>query len=853
TPVAADAVGIASFVGTPPTEFAVGDTTITWTAIDTSGNTRIFVQTVTVVDSIAPEINGVANYSFEATATLSTFTVDTPVATDAVGIASFVGTPPTEFAVGDTTITWTAIDTSGNTRTFVQTVTVVDSTAPSISGETNFTIEAEGISTVFTPTAPTATDLVGVVSFTSNLPPVFPLGETLVTWIAIDGSANETTFIQRVMVIDSIAPSISGDANFLVEATGVETIFTPTTPDATDTVAIESLTNNMPAVFALGETLVTWTAVDTSGNANTFVQTIVVEDTTNPAITGTASYTIEASGVLTAFSVDSPSADDAVGIASFEGAPPTEFPLGATEITWTAIDTSGNSSTFVQTITVEDTTAPAITGVAAYNVEATGELTPVTVATPTESDAVGITSFVATPALPAEFSVGETVITWTAIDTSGNSSTFIQTITVTDSVAPEITGKAAYTLEASGITTLFTPDTPIATDIVGVSSLTNDMPASFPLGVTEVTWTAADASGNTRTFVQTITVQDTIAPVINGQANFVVEATGADTSFTPTTPVESDVVGIASFTNNLPATFPLGVSEVTWVATDSSGNSTSFVQTITVQDTTSPVFGEISPLLFEANAPSISPTIATPVVTDALGVTSITSDLELPLSIGQYTITWTARDAANNVATQTQLITVLDSASPSCDLPADFIAEAEGIESELNPTAPVCIDNVGILSLNHDHSGMFPLGETVINWTAIDTVGNEVSVAQSVIVVDTTAPGLTVPDDIRVETTADSIALDLGEAIADDAVEVVELSNDAPDLFPIGETEVTWTAIDSSGNETTAIQNVVVVKKVVEKKKKKSFLGSTDSFMLLAFLALLLFRQYRVCLTRHSV
>ena len=54
-----------------------------------------------------------------------------------------------------------------------------------------------------------------------------------------------------------------------------------------------------------------------------------------------------------------------------------------------------------------------------------------------------------------------------------------------------------------------------------------------------------------------------------------------------------------------------------------------------------------------------------------------------------------------------------------------------------------------------------------------------------------------VPDDITVEATSltDNI-VDIGIAIADDLVDVSSLTNDAPQVFPYGDTIVTWTATE---------------------------------------------------------
>ena len=55
---------------------------------------------------------------------------------------------------------------------------------------------------------------------------------------------------------------------------------------------------------------------------------------------------------------------------------------------------------------------------------------------------------------------------------------------------------------------------PVATDNCAVVSLTNDAPATFPVGKTKVTWKAVDAYGNYAKAVQTVTVVDDQAPTV---------------------------------------------------------------------------------------------------------------------------------------------------------------------------------------------------------------------------------------------------------------------------------------------------------------------------------------------------
>jgi hypothetical protein len=137
-------------------------------------------------------------------------------------------------------------------------------------------------------------------------------------------------------------------------------------------------------------------------------------------------------------------ADRAIGIASAkdvcDGGPvtvtsdaPATFAAGANTVTWTATDASGRRATATQTITVVDTTTPTFTS-APLDVTA-GNCGPVSLGTVTATDDCAGTPSIANDALPT-FGIGETIVTWTATDASGNTSTATQKVTVTDTVAP---------------------------------------------------------------------------------------------------------------------------------------------------------------------------------------------------------------------------------------------------------------------------------------------------------------------------------------------------------------------------------------------------------------------------------
>ena len=121
-------------------------------------------------------------------------------------------------------------------------------------------------------------------------------------------------------------------------------------------------------------------------------------------------------------------------------------------------------------------------------------------------------------------------------------------------------------------------------------------------------------------------------------------------------------------------------------------------------------------------------------------------------------------------------------------------------------------DNVGVTLITNNAPETFELGLTTITWTASDNAGNIATAQQQVSLIDTTIPSITSPNDIEIEAESnDSNIVEIGIAIASDAVQLEKITNDAPETFPLGETIVTWIATDSSGNSVSETQLVTVV------------------------------------------
>ncbi|EIC06047.1 PKD domain containing protein, partial [Acetivibrio thermocellus YS] len=180
-----------------------------------------------------------------------------------------------------------------------------------------------------------------------------------------------------------------------------------------------------------------------------------------------------------------------------------------------------------------------------------------------------------------------------------------------------------------------------------------------------------------------------------------------------------------------------------------------------------------------------------------------------------YIYAVTAVDIFGEESGQSNLVTVTveKKEKPVLIVPTDIVAEATGQRTKVD-IGTAYVENMPDADVSNNAPEDYPLGVTTVVWTVKDKEGNViVSGEQKVTVVDTTPPELMVPMDTTVETTEEKVSVVLGEASAYDLVDgVVDVTNDAPDLYPVGTTIVTFTAVDSQGNKVSKTVKVTVIK-----------------------------------------
>ena len=405
--------------------------------------------------------------------------------------------------------------------------------------------------------------------------------------------------------------------------------------------------------YPVGSTGIRWTVTDAGGRTASCNQIITVlaqgnrppvtiscpANVTAAAPEGSCEATISASTIGTP--TTNPSDNDVEVVSErSDGRPLSDpFPGGTTQITWTATDNrNGSVASCVQNVTVTvsgDTTPPTLNvppDVSATTSSCTATLDEeLGTATAEDSGACGNSVTISRTGVPAnfDFPTGTTIITYTATDGAGNSTTGTQNVTVTESpaVPPTITAPAGVTLYTGAGATTCSVTVSNLDGTLGMATASDNCPGvtvartgvpagnTFPVGNTTVTYTATDRSGNSANDQQVVTVIDNTPPVISCPADITQNADpGLCSAFvnvgtaTATDNCDNNPTIVGTRSDNLPlsAPYPVGVTTITWTATDHAtptNNQSSCVQTITVEDKEAPVIttNGLTPMLWPAN------------------------------------------------------------------------------------------------------------------------------------------------------------------------------------------------------------------------------------------------------------
>ena len=595
-----------------------------------------------------------------------------------------------------------------------------------------------------------------------------------------------------------------------------------------------------------GTNVITVTARDLSGNIATDVLTVTKSDTQaptidilSPSVSATTMMSAVAGGYSTGAStlaMSGRASDDGAvsqvtwvndrggsGVAAGTTAwSIAAIPLkaGANVIAVTAQDGAGNKTTKTFTANWNDSVAPvvAITSPSAADIYSTGNESVAIGGT--ASDAFGVTqvawasdkggsgtaSGTTAWTVPAvALKPGANVITVTARDAAGNTSTDSITVTMADGAAPFVaittpstspdftTANATIALrgtasDASGVALVTWSNSKGGAGTAAGTTGWSVASIALQIGVNVITVSAKDTAGHVGTDVITVTRADGSAPSIAITAPAANTVTSAATVNLSGTARDDFSVAEVTWTNDrggsgsatgttswsiANAALQSGANVFTVVARDAAGNRTSASVTVT-RDGQTPTVSIVTPAAATFVTNKVAVALAGKASDDAgvkqvtwqnnrggSGTATGTSDWAVPtvaLQAGSNVITITARDGSGNVGTAT-LTVIVDTRAPAISIATPTTAstlttsEASlalgGVASDDSALAEVTwVSSTGASGAAAGTSSWstpriaLAAGVNTLTVTARDKAGNTASTTLSVTLKDAKAPGV---------------------------------------------------------------------------------------------------------------
>ncbi|MEZ5105799.1 MAG: HYR domain-containing protein, partial [Draconibacterium sp.] len=815
-------------------QFPVGTTIVTWTVTDYYGNEEIQTTEITVTDNVLPTINcSASSYTRVVDQGENYYTVGLnefkPVATDNCALTSYTnsinGTSSLngiKLTAGQHSIVWTAVDAAGNSTDCTVTVNIVTDLYPSVtclgdqsvyndSDNCDYTVSG----TEFDASSTTAgATLINDFNNSASLAgAAFPVGTTLVTWTAsqtVAGTLYSNSCSFFVFVYDNEDPVITPAANINTTTNSgcYATSVSLGTPTVDDNCGVYTYSNNAPSSYSIGTTNVTWWIEDIHGNTSTTVQTVTVVDDDSPSVSCPGNFCRQEDEGQSYYTVNGHEFDpygywDCSGISSVTNSynglntlSGEQLSVGENTITWTITDNATptqNVTTCTSVITINNDDPPSVTcrgnatkytddGECYYTVQGTEFDVTSTSSSPTLTYTVtGATDASGSSLAGILLSKGTNYISWVADDGAGNTNECCSfTVYVIDNQDPVVTWPedvTVYVDEGSCTATDVDLGAPTATDNCDEPTAINyyryPSGTTFAIGTTNIYWQAHDTRGNTVTHTQTVTVIDDIPPVINCPSEtyyrefdnkYVEYYTIIGNEFKPSV---SDNCTLTSYINNENNSsylnsyrLPLGDHTIRWTATDASSN------------------------------------------TDHCDVNVVVVETFIPeISCPENTTEFTSSSSCSYIVSGTDLDAVFTSSTviPGRTLIHDY-ASAPSNET---------LDGAEL-----------PKGNTVINWTARQTIGGVEytnTCSTTITIVDNVAPVVTSTNDtitVYIDPGVCTKTMTLDEpTVEDNCSELANISitNNAPDPFLLGTNNVRWIFTDGSGNSTVYVQKVIVL------------------------------------------
>ena len=513
-------------------------------------------------------------------------------------------------------------------------------------------------------------------------------------------------------------------------------------------------------------------------------------------------------------------------------------------VDYSVTDSSNNTVTGQRVVQVRDTTKPVITLLEEIpsTVECKSNFNPpvaIAVDTCDTNVLVNVSGTVNTNV------IGSYTLTYTATDNSNNSADPVtRTVNVVDTTRPVITliGPNPYFLECRSV---YNDPGATANDACqGSVTVTNNSSTAVNGNVPgdyTVTYTAADAQGNTATATRVVQVRDNIPPTVTiiGANPLTVQCGSVFNDPGATANDACDGILTVNKTGSV-NTSQVGSYQITYSATDNAGRTGSAIRTVNVVDTTAPVvtLNGASEITHECGFPFVDPGATANDTCDGI-LSVVVSGYVYENQVGDYTLVYTATDRTSNSASKTRTIRVVDTQGPAITLnQEEMVIECNGVFTDPGATAvDKCegIPQILTAAAIYDAGTMYEVGsidtslvdkEYKVRYVARDSSNNRSSKDMTVKIVDITAPVITLnQESIEIEckgvfTDPGAVAIDscggiprlLAAAAIYNALTMYEVYT--VDTASVGaEYKVRYVAEDASGNKSSKDMTVKIVDK----------------------------------------
>ncbi len=492
---------------------SVGSYTLSVT--DTHGCQTTLTTNIVGTDTEAPElvlqdINVALNANGTANLNAANFDAGS---SDNCGIANWSASLSTVDCsqIGTQTVIVTATDGSGNEATGSAQVTVQDLIAPTLTCPSNLSASACNSAVSFA--LPAVSDNCGVDMFllaqTTGLPSGadFPIGTTVQTFEYTDASGNTGTCSFNVIVADELTyAAVLSDVTCAGACDGAVNL---TVSGGLQPVTIDWSNGGDGTGLCAGSYSVVISDADGCSNTLNFIvnepQPLAISLTsTSPACPSDLSGSIQTvvTGGSAGYNFDWSNGSTEDNLTG----------LGSGVYTVVVTDFNGCSLSEVVNLVATDTEAPTLVlqnASAALGANGSVTISP-TLFDAGSTDNCGIANWTVSPNTFDCGDLGTHVVTLTATDGSGNSTSNTATVTVTDNIAPVITCPASIAVGACNPTATFALPTVTDNCPLNLALLvqTSGLPSGsdFPAGMTTQTFGYTDAAGNNATCSFTVTV-----------------------------------------------------------------------------------------------------------------------------------------------------------------------------------------------------------------------------------------------------------------------------------------------------------------------------------------------------------